>query len=150
LTNILPKQSTTIHGRKEDSRVNVSWTLTTLINRWNIHFNWHKHKKSWQVIQCHMRVCFNKLVIILEHLHMEQRTHPFQLLNHVIIYQNLVYWPKCPNNAYIGYISFKILCMMRMWNFYNKRFRPKKWRCQYILCRRSSLLLLRNFCLYWK
>jgi len=56
---------------------------------------------------------------------MEQWTHPFQLLNHVIIYQNLVYWPKCPNNAYIAYISFKIWCMMRMWSFYNKGFTLK-------------------------
>jgi len=26
-------------------------------------------------------------MILLEHLHMEQWTHPFQLLNHVIVYQ---------------------------------------------------------------
>jgi hypothetical protein len=49
---------------------------------------------------------------------------PISTINHVIIYQNLVYWPKCPNNAYIGYISFKIWCMMHMWSFYNKKVSP--------------------------
>jgi hypothetical protein len=38
---------------------------------------------------------------------------------------NLVYWPKCTNNAYIGYISLKIWCMMHMWTFYNKGFTLK-------------------------
>jgi hypothetical protein len=104
------------------------------MNFYHIHSNWYKHKKSWQAFQCHMWVCFNKLVILLQHLHMEQWTHPFQLLNHVIIIKsNPFYLPKCPNSAYIGYISSKIWCIMCMWSFYNKRFHPEKWRCQYVL-----------------
>jgi hypothetical protein len=148
LTNILPKQSTKIRARKENGRVIFHELLSHFINMWNIHFNWHKHKKSWQVLQCRMWICFNKLAIILEYLHMEQLMHPLQLLNHVIIYQvkpSLL--AQMPQQCIYWLYSSKIWWMMCTWSFYNKRFHLKKWRCQYILCRWWLLFFFRNFVL---
>jgi len=34
--------------------------------------------------------------------------------------------PIAPINAYIGYISFKIWCIMCMWSLYTKRFHHEK------------------------
>jgi hypothetical protein len=56
----------------------------------------------------------NKLAITFEHLHMENEcTHFKYWVMWSFTKSNLVYWHKCPNNAYISYISFKIWWVMR-------------------------------------
>jgi hypothetical protein len=45
--------------------------------------------------------------------------------DHLLIQTQFIH-PIAPINAYIGYISFKIWCMMCMWSLYNKRFHPEK------------------------
>ncbi len=121
LTNILPKQSATIHGRKDNGRVMLHELLPysfQLAETQEIMTNFPMSHVS-------MLQQTSDTSSTLAHGTMNTPISTITSCDH-LPNQNPVYWPKCPDNAYIGYISFKIWCIMCMWSFYNKRFHPEK------------------------
>jgi hypothetical protein len=121
LTNLLPKQSTTIHGRINNGRImfhellpcSFQLALTQEI------------MSSSPTLHVSMLQQTSDTSSTLAHGAMNTLISTIKSCDHLLNQTQFIH-PIAPINACIGYISSKNWCIMCMWSFYNKRFHLEK------------------------